>query len=247
MSQHQRDKQAYMNATPMQREVVRRAGGVYMIRMANGRYYGGRTKDFDQRFAQHLRSLKAGTHINPRMQASFDKHGVCDFTVVCEITEESAQEEAEQEWLDKHFGQPLCMNLNPSAGAAYALTPAGRGVPYTDQHRRRISEALTGRPHGPMSEEGRKARSDAQKGVPKSEEHKKKIAASLKGHVPSQDTRDKIREALTGRKMPEDQRARLSAAMKGRKLSAAHREKLRQAALRREERKRQARMEAVNG
>ena len=88
-------------------------GGLYLIRIANY-YYGGRTTLFKRRWKSHLRKLLAGTHRNTKMQRVFDKHREFQPSVLLHL-EKLDQGSAEQEWLDSHFGQRLCLNLNPNA------------------------------------------------------------------------------------------------------------------------------------
>jgi predicted GIY-YIG superfamily endonuclease len=49
-----------------------RKGGIYVIRLSDTHYYGGRTVDFKKRWADHHRKLRAGLHYNFRMQRVFE-------------------------------------------------------------------------------------------------------------------------------------------------------------------------------
>lgn len=57
-------------------------GGIYVIRLSDTHYYGGRTGNFKRRWADHLRELREGRHNNRRMQRVFDIHGRFDPDVV---------------------------------------------------------------------------------------------------------------------------------------------------------------------
>ncbi len=56
-----------------------------------------------------------------------------------------------------------------------------RGVPKSDEHRRKIGEAQRGRPKPPLTEAHRKNLSEAMKGRPVSDETREKIAAKQRG------------------------------------------------------------------
>ena len=81
-----------------------------------------------------------------------------------------------------------------------------KGVPLSEDHKKAISDAKKGVPIGPLSEDHKKAISDAKKGVPLSEDHKKAISDSLKGvHRPdlkgiprSEATKKAISDAMKG-------------------------------------------------
>lgn len=89
-------------------------GGLYIIRLSETHYYGGRAVCFATRWYDHLRHLQAGTHINSRMQRVFNKHGKFSPEVVC-VLDRDTQPDAEQAWLNEHHGKPGCVNLSPHA------------------------------------------------------------------------------------------------------------------------------------
>ncbi len=49
-----------------------RKGGIYIIRLSDTHYYGGRTTNFKRRWADHHRDLRAGLHYNLWMQRVFE-------------------------------------------------------------------------------------------------------------------------------------------------------------------------------
>lgn len=89
-----------------------RIGGLYIVRLSDTHYYGGRARDFKFRWRSHLRDLRAGHHENPRMQAVYNKYGRFEPEVLRVLSPEE-QESAEQEWLDANFRKPGCVNLSP--------------------------------------------------------------------------------------------------------------------------------------
>lgn len=51
--------------------------GVYAILCdANGRYYVGMSKNISRRISEHAKKLRLGKHYNPKLQGSYNNHGV---------------------------------------------------------------------------------------------------------------------------------------------------------------------------
>ncbi len=79
--------------------------GIYkIVNRKNGKYYIGSSVDVHERWNEHRRALRAGTHVNPKLQASWNLHGESEFDF---ITVESLTEgprntllEVEQKYLD---------------------------------------------------------------------------------------------------------------------------------------------------
>jgi hypothetical protein len=90
------------------------AGGIYIIRLSDSHYYGGRTGDFKRRWAEHHRDLREGRHYNRRMQRVFDRHGRFEPEVVAVLAPGECPD-AEQAWLDANFRKPGCVNLVASS------------------------------------------------------------------------------------------------------------------------------------
>jgi GIY-YIG catalytic domain len=102
------------NATP-----AAPVGGIYIIRLSDTHYYGGRTGNFKKRWADHHRELREGRHNNRRMQRVFDIHGRFEPEVV-EVLAPSECPDAEQDWLDANFRKPGCVNLVSSSRGGMA-------------------------------------------------------------------------------------------------------------------------------
>lgn len=78
----------------------------------------------------------------------------------------------------------------------YNKTTGGDGcMEFSDEHKKRISEALKGKPTPKQSEETKKKRSMKLKGRVFTEETKKKMSESAKGKVFSEESRRKMSEA----------------------------------------------------
>lgn len=90
-------------------------GGLYVIRLSEKHYYGGRTSSFSRRWESHLKDLIAGNHGNPYMQGVFNKFGMFEPEAVKVIPNTEDQVSAEQAWLDANIGKPGCVNLSPWA------------------------------------------------------------------------------------------------------------------------------------
>lgn len=175
-------------------------GGLYIIRLSDTHYYGGRTANFRVRWCDHYRLLRSGRHKNRHMQVVFNKYGVFVPEVLCVLTGDVAQVEAEQAWLDEHHGKPGCVNLSRAA-----TTGAN---PHSLEGRFRISRSLQGRT---LTLAHRQAISRGNKGRKLTPEH---IAI--------------LRECNTGREWTPEMRQRNSEAHKGLRRSEASVEKQRE-------------------
>lgn len=105
-----------------------RVAGIYVIRLSDTHYYGGRSVDCIGRWKGHLRSLRDGTHENRRMQAVFDIHGRFEPEIVCLWWARGEDLRAlEQGWLNDNFRKPGCVNLtHTSDGGGCEWTEASR-------------------------------------------------------------------------------------------------------------------------
>ena len=133
----------------------------------NGHFYIGRSNNLEKRWKQHLSALRSDRHCNARLQRIFKKHGEDSLSIerVCYVPKDKVVE-MEQKFLDKHFGQPDCMNLNPSA----------EGLSFTDEIRKTMSEAQKGKTNPALADLNR-----ARKGKTLSEKHRRNISEAKKG------------------------------------------------------------------
>ena len=131
-----------------------------------GRYYVGRTCNFNKRKRDHFRDLKAGMHKSRKLQASYDKHGAGCFNMValCHGLGYNDAVKLEQKMLDKHFD--TLYNSSRSAKG-----PNKAGMPLSEEHKKNVSESLRGPKHPhwgkPRSEETKRKIGGPQKGIPK--------------------------------------------------------------------------------
>lgn len=188
---------------------------------ANNKFYIGSTVNKRQRWASHRRDLRAGTHKNKSMQASWSKYGEALF--VFEVVELVEKPEflfvVEQRYLDEVVGQDNCFNWSKYAGAPmrgmYGVLHPNFGKPMSDAAKQLLRERNTGS-------------RNASWGVPVPEERKQKIRDSNKAypHKERKHTPEaiaKIAAASRGRPVSEETRAKRSAALKGREISTIQR------------------------
>lgn len=165
------------------------SGGIYIIRLSDTHYYGGRAKRFKIRWAEHLRRLQQGSHRNHHMQAVFNLHGRFEPEVVMALEPDVDQTVLEQVWLDRHFGQPGCVNVSKDA--------KGRHGPMPPESRERMKEAWKHR--APITEDTRAKLSAAKKGIPKSVDHKQKISSANTGRHHTETSKRKMSESQRSR------------------------------------------------
>ena len=107
-----------------------------------------------------------------------------------------------------------------------------RGDHHTEETKKRISEALKGRPGKRPTLETRKKISDSGKGRKASKETKEKFSKARMGHITSKETKEKISKTLMGHSVSKETRKKISNSGKGKKLairSFEHKENLSQA------------------
>lgn len=94
------------------------------------------------------------------------------------------------------------------------MKPPNIGKTFSREHKKKISEALKGRP-SPMK--GRTGYKPWNKGVPHNEETKLKISKSGKGRIVSEETKIKLSKSRIGIKYSEESKKKISDSLKGQK------------------------------
>jgi len=93
--------------------------GIYKITsIATGHYYYGSSKNLRARRGSHASALNCNSHQNKYMQNIYNKYrNRLWLYEVIEYVEPKREllEVVEQNYIDKHIGRDLCMNLNPRA------------------------------------------------------------------------------------------------------------------------------------
>lgn len=184
---------------------------VYVLEHTSGAFYIGATADLARRWSSHKSNLRDGCCNNPGLKELAAQHGLSGFSirVLAEI-ERPLLEYYETRALDAYLANPQCLNVSP------------RGYVPSEEHRRKIARAMTGKQ---ASAETRHRRSVALRGVPKSEEARRNMSLAGKpnhrrGYTLSAEARANISST---------RRARLASGeikVKGYRLSEEHRRKL---------------------
>jgi len=111
------------------------------------KYYIGSASNWDRRMKEHKYALKHNKHINKFMQNVYNKHGE-EFQYKILEKVEGDLYEREQVFIDRHFDDPKCMNLNPNAShptpnenSWAACVKANTGAKRTDEACKKMSEA----------------------------------------------------------------------------------------------------------
>lgn len=157
--------------------------------------YVGSAIDLRKRAREHFRLLSQGKHINPHLQAAYNKYGAEAFVFsVIEYCEPEQLLAVEQQYLDATIGVRPVYNICPMAGSSL-------GRPHGPEARAKISKAHKGRV-SPL------------RGVKLSEETKRKLSEAKRGkkrRPQTPETIEKRCKKLRGQKRTPEVRALLAA------------------------------------
>jgi len=179
--------------------------GIYQIRCnPTGKVYIGSSCRIEKRWREHELHLIAGTHVNPHLQAAWNKYGAASFELV--IIEECGKETIrlrEQQILDVADWSNL---LNVSKGASGGNTLSAEQAEQARQRRVEMNKKMweARRANGwAMSDEQRKLISQSTKGkkqpqhvVDARTKHRKGLPSPLRGTTHSEEVKKKRSEAL---------------------------------------------------
>lgn len=136
-----------------------------ILNVINNKFYIGHTIDYDIRWWEHERKLKANSHDNFHLQSAWNKYGkdVFEFIVI-ELVEPIKLLEREQYWMDLLgcCDIKLGYNINPNA----LKPPSGLGKKRTSEQKIKMSKSMTGLKRNDTSKMRK----------PKSEEHKRNLS-----------------------------------------------------------------------
>ena len=198
-----------------------------IVNTVSGSYYIGSSTNLYERWRTHRTKLRAGTHPNPQLQASWRKHGESAFffVIIAEFEGIQDMELCEESLLVAAISDPLCCNLSVSATTPWrnkgALHP-NFGKTHSDDVKEALRAATTrqwietdprtGRKHTAatkqvISGKVRAALAEGRGGkfIP-SEETKSKMSSSLKGN-----------RCALGYKRTDAEKAGIAARMRGKK------------------------------
>lgn len=172
--------------------------GIYRLQFPTGHYYIGSSQDYNTRCRYHQNSMARGKHDSPRVQNVYNKYQtlpIFGLVVSCGLSELELQE---QELLDVHVGNPMCLNISRCAEAARRGV---KGAQHSEEHKQYMREKMRGRVF--------------------SEEHRKRISAAKKGKSigdsQTPEANAKRSAAMKGRSVPHEKRAAISKTLMGHK------------------------------
>lgn len=122
-------------------------GGIYkIINTINGKVYIGSSNFIKRRWYDHCHFLSTNNHYNKHLQSAWNKYGQDAFKIeiVEEIKDEALFKIREQHWMD----HTNCCNPNVGYNFSKTALPLLYGRIFSDESKKRISEANTGRQVG---------------------------------------------------------------------------------------------------
>ena len=164
--------------------------GIYKIFWNNNPYfYYGQAVNLTKRKNSHFGTMRLGKHKNPKIQNIFNKYGLPSFEIIekCEL---SLLDQKEQIYIDMHFNNSFCCNINP-------LATSSKGVKHSAEtiEKNRLSHLkICEKEKNPFY--GKKHTLETRKKISDSKKNKKfpKISQSKKGTIASSETRKKMSE-----------------------------------------------------
>lgn len=168
--------------------------GFYTVVNEDVVHYVGSTENLYRRFSEHRFRLSAGNHENKNLQALYNKVETLLFKPVPTDSKERALDIEQAHLNDPDLKQHLC-NI-----AVDARNPA-KGITLTQEHKNKLSEAMTGRE---VSEETRSKMSASRMGLrnglghKRTPEHTAALVSANTGRNVSETTRAKLAEASRG-------------------------------------------------
>lgn len=169
-----------------------RPSGIYAILcIPNGYVWIGQSRDIPARWLGHKSALNANKN-SPHLQRAWNKYGPESFVWgIVQVSPPSRLDSLEESWISK------LDSGNRNKGFNIETTARGRGEmcseikgkisdwhkgrPKTEEHRKKLSEALKGKRKHPMSEESKKKLSEALQGKKRTPEQRKRISEAQTG------------------------------------------------------------------
>jgi len=191
----------------------------YLYKITNvldGKVYIGQTVHIETRWKEHQWAARQNEP-SQYVHRAIKKYGIENFVfeVVATCISLDSVNVIEQILIQQYNSHDNNYGYNVAMGGRSAIN-AGRSL--SEEHKRRIGEANTGRKATP---ETIKKQSDAQKGKPKSEEFKKRVSETQKGRVFSDETLQKMSDAQKGRPKSEAHKKSMSECRLGKPSNAA--------------------------
>jgi len=210
----------------------------------NGKVYIGQTtKSLERRWKEHVHASRTEDTL---LYYAMRKHGIDYFEIdtieICNSRE--SLNDREKHWIE-HFlsfgengynataGGQGCIGYQHSEEMKTYISEANKGRVFSEEHRKKLSEALKARmKNTPHSEESRKKMGDPSRGRKLTEEHRAKLVEANKHRAPMSDEKRtafkanmKTPEAIENRKVAmkgfkhsEETKQKMSEMRKGRKM-----------------------------
>ena len=188
--------------------------GIYAItNTVTGKSYVGSAVNIRTRFAVHRNQLNAHRHCNPKLQNSWNKHGLYAFEFrVLEHCEKTVLAEREQHWMDALDAVTCGYNVYP-----FARTSVGHRV--SVETRMKIADKRRGMR---ASNETRELLSRIQSGRKKNPTEVEKRATAMRGKRHSDETKLKLRTIALARPVDWVKIRKMHAALEGREQTPEH-------------------------
>lgn len=217
-------------------KAIRKRAVYRIVNLSSGKYYVGSSSNLYERWRTHRRKLRSGTHPNPKLQASWSKHGeeVFSFVLLAEFSDVLDMEACEEALLADCINDSLCCNLSLNAKTPWRNTGPlhpNYGRPMSEDQKKKLREVTRQQWKNADPRTGRNHTEEAKAKI--SEKVQTAVAQGRGGcFIPSAETRAKMSAALKGNQCAkghvrtEEHRRKLSEAQKGNQnwLGKAHSE-----------------------
>lgn len=187
------------------------SSGIYCILCtANGKRYVGQSRNVQRRLIVHRSLLRRGVHFNVHLQAAYTKYESESFeTSVLELCGEDMLDIRERAWIAYFHSTEREFGYNQESGGKLLKRQSS-------ETKARISAAGRGRKLGPPSAEHRRRLSEALRGKPLSAEHCQRMSEAVRESPVALERCRRIGKANLGRKHTPEAKARMSDAQRQR-------------------------------
>lgn len=180
--------------------------GIYKLISKSGKIYVGSSKNIEARVKEHFKRARGGNHLNPVLNKAWSKYGEFSWEILC-VCDEGSLLEKEQQFIDE---------LEPE----YNLSRIAGKVEWTPELREAFGKRQRGQKRPPRSEETKRKISIANTGRVFSKKHRENISASKRGKpgTPlSPENKERLRLSRLGSKHTEETRAKMRLAWEKRR------------------------------
>lgn len=197
--------------------------GIYGLRnKVNGKWYIGQSHNILERWNAAYRYAKCKKQ--PKIFSAIKKYGYDSFDkiVLEECSEDQCALDSKEEYWIKQYdsvnngyncrtGGSYGGKFSPDSKKRMSIAKLGTKRIFSEEHRRRISEAKKGKPNG---REGTKwTEEQRNKIMATSNQRKEKVSKKLKGIVFTEERRRNISKALTGKKLSKETKQKIRASL----------------------------------